>query len=40
MAFLTESEWDASEKYNGMATNIKWGEVPEKKVFLVLSIKK
>ena len=40
MAFLTESEWNASEKYNGLITILRWGEVPEKKIFSVVSIEK
>ena len=40
MAFLTEAEWNAGEEYNGLKTILKWGEVPEKKIFLVILIEK
>ena len=40
MAFLTEAEWNTGEKYNGLTTILKWGEVPEKKIFSVILIKK
>ena len=39
MAFLTQSEWNASEKYNGLATTLKWPEVPGKKTIFSLEKK-
>ena len=38
--FLTESEWDAGEKYNGMGSILRWGELEEKRIFSLLSIER
>ena len=36
--FMTEDEWNASEKFNGMQATLKWKELEEKKRFCLISI--
>ena len=40
MAFFTAAEWAKAEKSDGLTTILKWPEVPQKKIFLVVSIEK
>ncbi len=38
MAFLTQSEWDNSDHFDGTDPIMKWQDVPQKTIFCVLSI--
>ncbi len=38
MAFLTESEWEKSDHFDGTDPILKWKDVPQKIIFCLLSI--
>ena len=40
MAFFTTDEWSQVKKYDGLTNTLKWGDVPQERIFLLISIEK